>query len=357
MNKIKSTSKRIKRKSDDLYSELWVFPTLDNMGVVIRWLIGTLSLIIFGTLSNASADPIDAFNTFSYLFKSWVPLSLSLLLIFGFGYKWLRKVHIYWCWTAWVVCTITISFITSALLYDGHIFVTWTFLFKNLFRDVLFMFLLLYFFDGEHRRGSISWARTKIDNLQARMHPHFLFNTLNNLAEMVYDDKPEDLEEAILDLAELTRAMIGHKPVVNANTEKDTAIAYIKLQMIRFDKRLSVDWDWDIDNELEMPSLLLQPLIENAIKYGIEPINQNRTIKINGWMEDKEVYIQIINPYYPKNDIKKGNGITLINLKERLKWLYEGKQYCHIERKDNEFIVEVKIPKRKYDPNRFANNK
>lgn len=345
--------RRIKKRNEDLYNELWVFPTLDNWNVVIRWIIGTISLIIFGTLSNASADPIDAFNTFSYLFKSWVPLSLSLLFIFGFGYKWLKTVHIYWCWAAWIVCTIAVSFVNSALLHDGHIFVTWTFLFKNLFRDILFMFLLLYFFDGEHRRGSISWARTKIDTLQARMHPHFLFNTLNNLAEMAYDDKPETLEEAILDLADLTRAMIGHKPIVNALTEKNTALAYIKLQMIRFDKRLSVNWDWDINDDLEMPSLLMQPLIENAIKYGIEPINQNRIIQINGWADGKNVYLQIINPYYPKNDVKKGNGITLVNLKERLRWLYDGDQYCHIERRKDEFIVEVKFPKRIYNAKNF----
>lgn len=342
------TKKRIRRKSEDMYNELWVFPTLDNPGVIVRWIIGTISLIIFGTLSNASFDPIDAFNTFSYLFKSWVPLSFSLLLIFGFGYKWLKTVHIYWCWAAWIVCTITISFITSALLHDGVVFITWTFLFKNLFRDVFFMFLLLYFFDGEHRRGSISWARTKIDILMARMHPHFLFNTLNNLAEMTYDNKPEELEEAILDLADLTRAMIGHKSTVSAAVEKNTAISYIKLQMIRFDQRLSVEWDWKIDDDLEMPALLLQPLIENAIKYGIEPINQNRTVQINGWVEDKNIYIQIVNPYHPKNKTKPGNGITLVNLKERLKYLYNGKQYCHIEIRDQEFIVEVKIPKKTF---------
>ena len=344
---------KIKDKNEDRYNELWVFPTLDSPGVVLRWIIGTLSLIIFGTLANASTDPIQAFNTFTYLFKSWMPLSILLLLIFGYGYRWLKNVHIAFCWTAWIVCTITISFIMSALLNNGNIFITWTFLFTNLFRDVFFMFLLLYFFDGEHRRGSISWARTKIDTLQARMHPHFLFNILNNLAEMTYDKDPETLEEAILDLADLTRAMIGHQPVVSSETEKNTAMSYIKLQMIRFDKRLVVNWDWKIPNGIEIPSLLLQPLIENAIKYGIEPVNKERTVKINGWVDDKNVFIQIINPYYPNNDVKKGNGVTLVNLKERLKWLYQSKQFCYVERTEDEFKVEVKIPKIDYDPKRF----
>lgn len=353
MDNMENKVKKIKTKKEDLYDELWVFPTLDNAGVIVRWLIGTLSLIIFGTLANAALTPIDAFNTFINLFKTWMPLSVSLLLLFGYGSKWMKKTHIVWSWIAWIVCTITISFIMSAILNEGEIFITWTFLFKNLFRDIFFIFLLLYFFDGEYRRGSISWAKAKIDTLQARMHPHFLFNVLNNLAEMVYDNEPEKLEDAILDLADLTRAMIGHKPIVDSETEKNTAIAYIKLQMIRFENRLAVNWDWKVENDLQMPSLLLQPLIENAIKYGIEPVNQQRTVQINGWTTDKNIFIQIINPYYPNSDIKKGNGITLENTKERLKWMYQNKQYFYIKRTEDQFMVEIKLPKLDFDKNKI----
>lgn len=340
--------KKIKSKSEDLYDELWVFPSLDTPGVIFRWLMGTISLIIFGTLANVSLNPTEAFATFIYLLKSWLPLSIILLLLFGYGSRWLKQANIILSWIAWIVCTITISFVMSAFLSDGDIFITWTLLFKNLLRDVFFIFLLLYFFDGEHRRGSISWAKAKIDTLQARMHPHFLFNILNNLAEMAYDEDRETLEEAILDLADLTRAMIGHKPFVSSEVEKNTAMAYIKLQMIRFDERLSVNWNWKIEDDLEMPSLLLQPLIENSIKYGIEPVNKLRTVQINGWTDEKNVFIQIINPYYPNNDVKKGNGITLANIKERLRWMYNNKQYFFVKRTEDQFIVEIKLPKIKY---------
>lgn len=344
--------KKIKNKTEDLYDELWVFPVLDNWGVVSRWLIGTISLIIFGTLSNTTYNPEDIYSTFIELFKSWMPLSIILLLIFGYGSKWLRTLHVGWSWIAWIVCTITISFIMSTVFKSSDTLITWDYLLANLFRDVFFIFLLLYFFDGEHRRGSISWAKAKIDSLLARMHPHFLFNVLNNLAEMVYDEEPEKLEDAILDLADLTRAMIGSKPIVDSETEKNTAMAYIKLQMIRFDKRLVVNWDWKIENNLEIPSLLLQPLIENAIKYGIEPINKKRVVQINGWTTDKNIFIQIINPYYPTMDVKKGNGITLVNTKERLRWMYHSKQYFYIKRTNDQFMVEIKIPKIEFDKNK-----
>lgn len=348
-DQINNNVKKLRSKSEDLYDELWVFPTLDNPGVIARWLLATMSLIVFGTLANATLNPVDILNIFIYLFKSWMPLSVILLILFGYGSKWLRQANIILSWIAWILCTIAISFFMSTVLLNGELFLTWTLLLKNLFRDVFFIFLLLYFFDGEHRRESISWAKAKIDTLQARMQPHFLFNVLNNLAEMVHTEEKEDVEDAILDLADLTRAMIGHKPIVSSEIEKNTAMAYIRLQMIRFDKRLSVNWNWDIEGDLEMPSLLLQPLIENSIKYGIEPINQQKTVQINGWTDDKNIFIQIINPYYPNNDIKKGNGITLVNVKERLEWMYKNKQYFYIKRTENKFMVEIKLPKIKFN--------
>lgn len=327
------------------YDERWFFPTLDRPGVITRWIIGTMALVVLGTIVQ---QPDEWLNSFLNIIKTWCPLSFLLLLTFGYGGKWLKSLPITWSWAAWLVLTCTYSLCVAAINQE-QIFVTWSYLTERLTRDVFFVFLLLYFFDGEHRRGSSSWAKARIDMLQARMRPHFLFNTLNNLAEIVREDQ-DAAENALLDLADLSRAMLQKKPEIKAIEEKNNTLSYIRLEKIRMGDRLNVDWQWNISDNIKMPSFLLQPLLENAIKYGIEPLSgQNNKIQVKGWEENKFINIIISNPKSSKEiQTRPGNGVTLPNISERLQWLYPSKHRFRTIDSANKFEVVIRFPKKSF---------
>lgn len=336
-NKIHSST-----KESVIYDDRWFFPTLDRPGVLRRWIIGTISLIVFGTIN---ADPKEWGDHFFSLCKSWGILSTLLIICFGYGGRWLRKLPIGWSWVSWIVMTITLSLTMGSIdsFYNYELPVL-LFLGIRLARDILFVFILLFLFDGQHRRGSASWVKTRLDNLQSRMRPHFLFNILNNLAEIVRTE-PDKAEDALLDLADISRSMLRQEPEIQAGKEKEQAEAYIRLEKIRFEDRLNVEWEWDLADNIRLPSLMLQPLIENAIKYGVEPKKSEKPIFIKGWHDNDSVYIMIKNPVITDSPAK-GHGITLPNLEERLQWLYPNHHWFRIKNNDDYFEVIIKIPYR-----------
>lgn len=326
--------------SKQLYDDRWFFPTLDRPGVVRRWVIGTIALIVFGTV-NSDAPQWE--NHFFSLCRSWGVLSFLLFLFFCYGAKWLRQLPIGWAWVTWIVTTIMFSLIMGSFeLVTNFSIPTFQFLALRLFRDIFFVLILLFLFDGQHRRGSASWVKTRLDTLQTRMRPHFLFNTLNNLAEIVRTD-PDQAEEALLDFADLSRAMLQQAPEIKASDEKAHAEAYIRLEKIRLHERLNVEWEWDVQPNTRMPTLLLQPLIENAIKYGVEPKKSEKPILIKGF-EDKHSLCLIIKNPLSSQASDSGTGITLPTLKERLEWLYPNSHWFRTSITETYFEIIIKIP-------------
>lgn len=325
------------------YDERWFFPSLDRPGMIRRWIISTFALIIFTTLTSSPDSWVD---TFLSLLKSWGSLSLFLLLICGYGSKFLKPLPIGWTWVTWAVVTISLSLTISVIDLDRQNIINnmFLFLFERTFRDIFFVVFLLFIFDGQHRRGSASWVKARLDILQARMRPHFLFNTLNGLSELVYIDQ-EKAEKALLDLADLSRAMIEQQPEISAEKEKNNAMAYLSLEKLRLEDRLQVIWDWEIPKNTKIPSLLLQPLLENSIKHGIEPSLRGGNIEIKGWIDTKNVYIKIQNPCYEGDDKKFiGHGITLPNIAERLQWLYPSSHKFRTKVENGMFQVFISFP-------------
>lgn len=323
------------------YDERWFFPALDRPGVLSRWTMGTVALVMFGTIV---LGPVDLWpDRMLSLVQAWFPLSFILLLVFGYGYKWLQRLPIAWSWVSWMVVTITVSLSLAA--WDPHVPSTVGGLATRVFRDVFFVLLLLFLFDGQRRRGSDSWAQARLDSLQARMRPHFLFNTLNGLAEIVRSD-PDLAEEALLDLADLSRAMLQPAPLVSAAQERECADAYLRLEALRMADRLRVTWDWTLDPNARIPALLLQPLLENAIKHGVEPLHEGGDVLVKGWQEGRYVYVFISNPCDEQASDTAGHGVTLPNLEERLQWLYPDTHRFRTRTLHGRFEVSLRFPYR-----------
>jgi two-component system sensor histidine kinase AlgZ len=178
--------------------------------------------------------------------------------------------------------------------------------------------LLIYF----HLRGkalSPAVTEARLQALQARIRPHFLFNSLNAVLSLVRSD-PRRAERALEDLSELFRALMReNRELTTLQDEIDLTRAYLGLEQLRLGDRLSVAWHIDkMPSEALIPPLVIQPIVENAIYHGIEPSREAGEISLNIYRSGDAVHIVIRNPYAGKESRHSGNKLALANIRERL---------------------------------------
>lgn len=181
------------------------------------------------------------------------------------------------------------------------------FLIQNLFVSAIVLALALRYFVAKHelQQRTLSEAKAKMQALQSRIRPHFLFNSMNIIAGLTYNS-PAEAEAAIVDIAELFRMMLNDKEnLVPVHNEIDVAKKYLSLEKLRLDNRLIVEWDiGKFQRKAIMPVLTLQPLLENAIHYGIESLPGGGKIRIQLWEDADKTHISITTPAAIKRNDK-----------------------------------------------------
>ncbi len=172
-------------------------------------------------------------------------------------------------------------------------------------------------------------AEAHLHALKMQLHPHFLFNTLNTIAMLVRQQREEDAVEMLAGLGELLRYVLDHAGDQEVTLEEEIALlrSYVALEQIRFDGRLTLDLDLAPDVlKARVPALLLQPLVENAIRHGIEPTGRAGRLKISARRDDAGLRLQVRD-----NGIglpagwgfEANRGIGLSNTQQRLERLYD----------------------------------
>jgi two-component system sensor histidine kinase AlgZ len=163
----------------------------------------------------------------------------------------------------------------------------------------------------------------RLAELQSRIRPHFLFNTLNTAIALARVD-PARTEGLLEDLAELFRVALSDTGVsVSLADEVDLAQRYLAIEQIRFGDRLRVTWELDpAAGAARVPPLMLQPLVENAVRHGVEPSAGGGTIRVRTRVERGQVVIAIANSV-PRGRARPGNGIALRNVQERLRLMHD----------------------------------
>lgn len=167
--------------------------------------------------------------------------------------------------------------------------------------------------------------QARIQALQSRIRPHFLFNSMNSIASLIATE-PDTAERVVEDLSELFRASLAEPSLIPLERELGLCKHYLDIEQLRLGKRLQVDWQiGDCNKDLKIPSLLLQPLVENAIFHGIEPLPRGGKIIIKVSQNDKQLGIVISNPYLlaKKNHsnaeaAQRHNRMALDNIRRRL---------------------------------------
>lgn len=233
----------------------------------------------------------------------------------------------------------------------------WYFYFhvQNFSISIVVNALALRYLLGVHQlqQRTLSEERARMQALKSRIRPHFVFNSLNIIASLTRSS-PAKAEHAIEDMADLFRMMLSETenlvPILN---EVNIAHKYIALEQLRLDNRLNVEWDiGKFPRKAIIPVLTLQPLLENAIRHGIEPNPEGGTIYVRLWEENDSIYIKVANPV-PVRKPRSGTaaeGQDLAELRGRLQLHYGDAATLTRTSKNGEFEVYVILPVRGENP-------
>ena len=205
---------------------------------------------------------------------------------------------------------------------------------------------LRYFYVTHQWRRNIEMrAAARVHALQARIRPHFLFNSMNTIASLTRSD-PVLAEQAVQDLADLFRASLGdQRQTISLAEELEVARTYQRIEELRLGPRLHVSWNVErLPADARVPGLLLQPLIENAIYHGIEPRPEGGTVSIVGEVAGDLITIVVRNPVDERESDREGNRLALANIRERLSLLYGELALVKAGRFDREYIVTLRFP-------------
>ncbi len=232
------------------------------------------------------------------------------------------------------------------------------FMIRNLGISTLVSIIALHYFHLSYqwKLRAEAEAEFRVQALQARIHPHFLFNSMNTIASLTRIDA-ELAEQAVEDLSELFRATLGDaKKRVPLSDEIHLCERYLRIEGLRLGQRLQVKWMLEaVPKDALVPKLSLQPLLENAIYYGIQPLQEGGVILITGLTDEHDIKIDIENPL-PPDDAHierkgKGNGIALDNLRQRLSVYYGRKGKLDTSEDMGRYCVSLRFPYERLDPN------
>ncbi|GLH71921.1 hypothetical protein GETHLI_04230 [Geothrix limicola] len=173
----------------------------------------------------------------------------------------------------------------------------------------------------ELRQASVAEARVAKNRLlQSQIHPHVLFNALNGLAELV-NKNPKAAERAIRHLSDLLRRIMTASESMRMplGEERRVISDFLALEAIRLEDRLRVTWEWDEGlDAIEVPPLLVQPLVENAIKHGIAPSIRGGELILRARNQEGVIHLEVWNSGVPYSDRQGGGGLGVKNLRSRL---------------------------------------
>jgi two-component system sensor histidine kinase AlgZ len=204
---------------------------------------------------------------------------------------------------------------------------------------------LLLYFDLRARALSPAVAEARIQALQARIRPHFLYNSINAVLSLMRSD-PRRAEHALEDMADLFRVLMAdNRTLAPIASEVELARQYLAIESIRLGDRLRVTWRTEaMPADALVPPLVLQPLVENAVYHGVEPLPAGGEIAIDIARAGTQVHMTLTNPYPAGNRHAPGNRMAIANIRERLQLHFDAEASMKSEVHDGTYVVTIRIP-------------
>ncbi len=325
-------------------------PDLRNLGTILRILLavnGAAALVAFARGSGLATFAAQ-WTAISGIVEPHLLLELALLWMLA---PWLARLD----WTPaaaaiaalGVLVAIGVEAFVSSLEPQG----AGAYVMHVVFTLVATATLLGYFrLRAKALSPAISEAR--LQALQARIRPHFLFNSINGVLSLVRSD-PRRAEEALHDMADLFRVLMrDNRDLAPLADEVELCRQYLDLEKLRLGDRLDVDWNIkSMPADALVPPLLLQPLLENAVYHGIESQSARGTISINIFLSRSEVHAILRNPYsdHGKRHVH-GNRMALANIRERLALHFDAEARLESKVLPDAYEVHIRIPYRTQSP-------
>jgi len=315
-----------------------------NLGVNLRILI-----IVNTALALAAIVLTSSFKAFFTLITAISAIAqpmllLSLLLLYT-SYPLLIKLR-YWqgllaiMFIILFTCSGVYGLISQLLIFNDLPTQT-----RLLFFSFIVTAITLYYFNLHHRAYSPALIEARLQALQARIRPHFLFNSINAVLSLIRS-QPKQAETALEDMADLFRVLMAdNRDLVPLAQEIALCRQYLALEKLRLDERLNIQWQIDdMPPDALIPPLVLQPLLENAVYHGIEPLAAGGTITIQIYTKRNEVHIILTNPYNTQNTHHNGNKMALKNIKERLTLHFDLEASLKSTQSNSDYQVHITLP-------------
>jgi two-component system sensor histidine kinase AlgZ len=350
-------------------------PNFRNIGIMLRILVISNGLAILQAIMQANAWE-DVLQRIMQIAALLSPVLFTSLLLLWIIQPWLNRLR-YWQGVL-ATMAIVVALVLSIYEFGGELYnqsgnskyfeeARYTLL------SITVCGILLLYFRLRAKMLTRALHEARLQVLRARIRPHFLFNTINAVLGIVRA-QPKLAETALEDMADLFRvAMSDARDLVPLHREIRLSEQYIALEQLRMGDRLSVDWQMhDVPENALIPPLLLQPLLENAVYHGIEPLTQGGTITVALRLGKDGIRLSVENPHVSSSTINKdmqnagdlrknyetasskannfdnrrrpNNKMALLNIRERLDLLFDAEASYQVENGNDFYRVEIVLP-------------
>lgn len=342
------------RKQDQ--QETLFLPGFCDIRMVFAVVVIAELLAFILVLANSRNDPWSELGLTS-LFVQWIALSSAAVLCLARPML-SRVSNTAAALSSYLLLLLTTAVITELAYQLGGVRVQpggvghAGFLFRNLGISAILSALVLRYLYVQHqwRQKIQAEAQARVQALQARIRPHFLFNSMNSIASLTRSD-PVRAEQAVQDLSDLFRISLHDASErVTLEDELEVAQGYLRMETLRLGDRLQVEWDIErLPRKRLVPSLILQPLLENAVYHGIEPLPQGGRISISGTAEGRRISITVRNPRVPDSVGERpgGNRIALENIRLRLQLAFGAQAGVALRETGDLFETTLYFPREK----------
>ncbi|WP_425637626.1 sensor histidine kinase [Algoriphagus yeomjeoni] len=346
-----------------MFSRVFSNPSKSNwiiQGAGLIWFLGTFGLLMFYGVDQSVAM-VDSLvfailfvvgvNVIDRTFDFYVPTGRnnSMLLIFPLLYSFIA-IYFHYHLLKWVF--------DQNELYQS--FLRENFLLKWVFLGVAEIFVAMLALavskleeQNEAQKREVMMnelsREAELTQLRQQLQPHFLFNSLNSISALTVS-QPQKAREMVLQLSDFLRGTIrkDHQQWVSLEEELSYLKMYLDIERVRFGHRLEVEFDLvDEVKQMRVPQLLIQPLLENAIKHGLYGITEDVKILVQAYKEQNYLMLKIENPFDPAVAAPKGTGFGLSSVDRRLFLLFGRRDLLESKAEHSLFTVILKIPQQK----------
>ncbi len=322
-----------------------VLPDFRNLGVILR-IVVIAELMNFMSAFVQGDDVGQMVAVLAGRASVHEPILLFTLALLAFLSPRLARFPYQWGTATVVTCVIgiTLAWVTGRRIVSGLDVGN----LRSMLLAAMVSAIILFYFKWRYRVLSPAIVEARLMALQARIRPHFLFNSLNTVLGLLRED-PKRSEAVLENLAELFRALLAEpRTLVPLEKELELARAYIEIEMIRIGPRLQVQWQVaNAPMDALVPPMVLQPLAENAVYHGIERSEAGGVLNIIAFEKDDYLTLVVRNPCSTVEADRPGNRMALSNIRERLALHFDAEAHMSAFRAGEDFVVQIRIPCRR----------